>query len=205
MTLSEHYVSYIIEHGKMPLSVAAFCKIAGISEEEFYKQYSSFIALEDNIWKTWVEETIQTVSNSESYEKYSVREKYLAFCFALTQKLLSVRSFVNWRFSSCQFREIYRFRRFKETVKEHLNTLIKEGLETGEIPSRFGIHRIYADAGWMHIITLLKYWLTDTSDGFEKTDEFIEKSVNFQMDVITRNGLDSGAEFAKFIFQQVWK
>jgi AcrR family transcriptional regulator len=205
MTLSEHYVLYVSEHGNKPATVAALCKIAGISEADFYKQYTSLNALEDSIWQAWIEETIQTVSSSEAYVNYSVREKYLAFCFGLTQKLLNVRSFVNWRFSSCRMREIYGFTRFKNSVKEHLNALVKEGLESGEIPSRFGIHRIYADAGWIHTIALIKYWLADTSDGFEKTDEFIEKSTNFQMDVITRNGLDSGAELGKFIFQQVWK
>jgi len=205
MTLSEHYLSYVSEHGKKPVSVAALCKIAGISEKDFYQQYASLAALEDSIWQDWIKETIKTVSSAESYANYSVREKYLAFCFGLTQKLLNVRSFVNWRFSSCRMREIDGFTRFKNSVKEHLNALVNEGLESGEIPSRFGIHRIYADAGWIHIIVVIKFWLADTSDGFEKTDEFIEKSVNFQMDVITRNGLDSGAELGKFIFQQIWK
>lgn len=205
MTLSEHYLSYVSEHGSKPATVAAICKIAGISEADFYQQHVSLAALEDRIWQTWTEETIQTVSSSEAYANYSVREKYLAFCFGLTQKLISVRSFVAWRFSSCRMKEIHRFYRFKDSVKEHLNALVNKGLESGEIPSRFGIHRIYADAGWLHTITLIKYWLADTSDGFEKTDEFIEKSTNFQMDLITRNGLDSGSELGKFIFQQVWK
>ncbi len=205
MTLTQQYVSYVSEHGKKPVSVASLCKIAGISESDFYKQYASLNALEDNIWQAWIEETIQTVSSSESYPNYSVREKYLAFCFGLTQKLLTVRSFVTWRFSTCRMKEIYGFHRFKNSVKEHLNALVNEGLESGEIPTRLGIHRIYADFGWIHIIILIKYWLADNSDGFEKTDEFIEKSTNFQMDVITRNGLDSGAELGKFIFQQLWK
>jgi AcrR family transcriptional regulator len=205
MELFEQYILYVSEHGSKPATVAAFCKTAGITEAEFYQQYASLSVLEDHIWQTWTEQTIQTVSSAEAYSTYSVREKYLAFCFGFTQQLLSVRSFVTWRFSACRAKDLYAFHRFKNAIKDHFNELINEGLNSGEIPSRFGIHRLYADAAWMHLLALIKFWVEDTSDSFEKTDEFIEKSVNFQMDLITRNGLDSGAELGKFFFQQVWK
>lgn len=205
MTITEHYLSYVSEHGKKPATVSSFCKIAGISETDFYSQYTSFIALEDHIWKEWMMEIINKITTSETYTNYTIREKYLAFCFGLTQELIKVRSFVTWRFSSQRMREIHAFYRFRNVVKEHLESLISEGEDTGEIPSRFGINRIYSNAGWLHIQSVIKFWITDTSDGFENTDIFIEKSSNFQMDLISRNGLDSGAEFGKFIFQQLWK
>ncbi|MCX7745055.1 MAG: TetR family transcriptional regulator C-terminal domain-containing protein [Flavobacteriales bacterium] len=205
MELFEQYISYVSEHGIQPATVGAFCKAAGITEPEFYKQYASFSVLEDHIWKTWIEETIQKVSSSEAYANYSVREKYLAFCFGLTQQLLPVRSFVTWRFTACRTKDIYFFHRFRNAIKDHFHALIHQGLESGEIPSRFGIHRFYADAAFIHVLATIKFWVDDSSDEFEKTDEFIEKSVHFQMDLITRNGLDSGAELGKFFFQQVWK
>jgi hypothetical protein len=48
----------------------------------------------------------------------------------------------------------------------------------------------------------LKFWLDDTSPSFEKTDMFIEKSVNTSFDIINIQPLKSFIDFGKFIFKE---
>jgi hypothetical protein len=48
----------------------------------------------------------------------------------------------------------------------------------------------------------LKFWLDDTSASFEKTDIFIEKSVNTSFDILNIAPIKSVIDFGKFIFKE---
>ena len=48
----------------------------------------------------------------------------------------------------------------------------------------------------------MKFWIDDTSSSFEKTDIFIEKSVNTSFDVLNIAPLKSLIDFGKFIFKE---
>ena len=52
---------------------------------------------------------------------------------------------------------------------------------------------------------LLLFWRDDDSAGFEKTDAFVEKSVNLAFDLIGKGALDSAIDFAKFLYQSKMK
>jgi hypothetical protein len=48
----------------------------------------------------------------------------------------------------------------------------------------------------------MKFWLDDTSPSFEKTDIFIEKSVNTSFDVLNIQPLKSVIDLGKFLFKE---
>jgi hypothetical protein len=48
----------------------------------------------------------------------------------------------------------------------------------------------------------IKFWLDDNSKGFEKTDIFIEKSVNASFDILDTTPLKSVIDFGKFLFKE---
>jgi hypothetical protein len=48
----------------------------------------------------------------------------------------------------------------------------------------------------------MKFWLEDTSSSFEKTDIFIEKSVNTSFDLLDIKPLKSIIDFGKFLFKE---
>ena len=49
---------------------------------------------------------------------------------------------------------------------------------------------------------MLKFWLEDTSESFEKTDVFIEKSINTSFDLLDTKALKSMLDLGKFIFKE---
>ena len=51
----------------------------------------------------------------------------------------------------------------------------------------------------------IKFWIDDTSKAFEKTDVFIEKSVNTSFDLIDTTPLKSLIDFGKFIYKEKFK
>ena len=55
---------------------------------------------------------------------------------------------------------------------------------------------------WVQLLLILKFWLDDNSKSFEKTDIFIEKSVNALFDMMNTTPLKSFLDLGKFIFKE---
>jgi AcrR family transcriptional regulator len=199
------YIDYINSNGRKPTTVASFCKDANIAEVAFYEHFASLHSLEGNILSGFISTTMERLQNDDTYINYTIREKLLAFYYTLLEELKNERSFVSSYFSHANWSKTAGMSQLKKVWKEYLKTLVDDGLESGEIPNRFNLHKIYADAGYLQGISIVHFWVHDHSDQMEKTDGFIERSVNFSMDLITRNGLDSGFELGKFLFQQIKK
>ena len=55
---------------------------------------------------------------------------------------------------------------------------------------------------WIQLMLTLKFWLDDTSTSFEKTDIFIEKSINASFDLINISPLRSVVDLGKFLIKE---
>ena len=58
------------------------------------------------------------------------------------------------------------------------------------------------EAAWLQLLITIKFWLDDTSNSFEKTDIYIEKSVNTSFDIIDTTPINSLVDLGKFIFNE---
>ena len=52
------------------------------------------------------------------------------------------------------------------------------------------------------MLTVMKFWIDDTSPSFEKTDIFIEKTLNTSFDVLNIAPLKSVIDFGKFLLKE---
>lgn len=198
--IMEQYLDQVLTEGTIPVSVYAFAKKEDRSEQDFYSKYNSFDHLENDLWKTWLEETIEALESDENYMQYSVREKMLAFYFTWMQKLLSQRSYVMLRFSTTGQKEMPSFLRSLKVVFEgYMHELMIEGKDTQEVASR-PYDRHYPKGFWAQFLMIHHFWIKDLSPEFEETDALIEKSVRFGSDVIAKGPIDSFQDLAKFIF-----
>jgi hypothetical protein len=59
-----------------------------------------------------------------------------------------------------------------------------------------------SEMAWFQFLFTLKFWIEDTSIAFEKTDIFIEKSVNTSFDLMDTTPLKSLIDFGKFMWQE---
>ncbi|WP_420146540.1 TetR/AcrR family transcriptional regulator [Spirosoma sp.] len=209
------YTEYVLENGKQPTSVFQFAKKLKIAEADFYKEYTSFDAIEADIWLTFFNEAKATVEADETAQTYSVREKVLAFYYTWIELLKSQRSFVVYSYG--RIREASKGRGagntgrfvqqsqvlkpFKEAFYDYARDLLAEGRESKEVEPRPFITDRYPDALWGQTLYLLDFWVRDVSKNFEKTDTAIEKAVNTAFDLIGRSPLDTLFDFAKFMYQ----
>jgi hypothetical protein len=202
--LIQAYIDHVLEEGKPPASVYKFCKALAVAEKDFYGIFSSFPALEGQIWASWVEQTCATISASGEWPGFNARQRFLTFLFAFFERAVDHRSFLLARFPCPKTRLLReapsiaplkrRFTRFAETVLEH-------GIGTGEIPARAGLERLYAPAFTEVFLAAIDFHVNDDSPGFERTDACIEKTVVLAFDLVGRSLAESAFDLIRFVLQ----
>jgi hypothetical protein len=200
--IREAYKNYWLENGKRPVSIYAFCQHLGIAETSFYDMYSSFDAVEKDLWLSYFQDTVDKLHEDDIYRAYSAQEKLLTFYFMWVQKLKENRSYIlqqkeNYRTSGLNLDKLETFRiAFYDYIRE----IVKEGYTSNEIKERKFISDQYVHGFWMQALFVLRYWTKDDSNQFEMTDAAIEKAVNLSFQLISTNTLDSLVDFGKFMF-----
>ncbi len=209
------YTEYVLENGKQPVSVFQFARKLKIAESDFYVHYTSFDAIEADIWLAFFTEARTTVETDETSQNYSVREKLLAFYYTWIELLKAQRSFAVYSYGRIgQGAKVARhygkgrmgdqspiFNPFKDAFFDYARDLLAEGRESKEVEPRPFVTDRYPNALWGQTLYLLDFWVRDVSKSFEKTDTAIEKSVNTAFDLIGRSPLDTLFDFAKFMYQ----
>lgn len=204
--LIDSYIEYTLTHQKSPSSVYEFTKLVNMAETEFYSHYASLEALEMDIFRQWFIQTRDGVTQTEIYDQYSVREKMLAFFFGWIEKLKQQRSFVKYMFErKSRHLPMPQFPVFLKSTREsfldYARQLVTDAMDKNEITERKYVSDKYDEALWANLLFVMGFWLKDSSNAFEKTDEAIERSVNLAFDLMGRSPLDSMIEFGKFLFQ----
>lgn len=202
--IREAFVDYVLINGHKPDSVYKFVKQLDIEEVEFYKYFSTFEAVEASIWRSYFNNTLETIKSQDVYEGYSSREKILSFYFGLVEHLKSHRSYVTWSFKNTkklQFSTPYFLSDFKTMFEEFANDVIQQGIGSSEIIDRKFISDKYKDALWLQLMFVINFWVEDNSTDFERTDEAIEKGLNVTFDLMATSPLDSMIEYGKFLYR----
>ncbi|MEX0884671.1 MAG: TetR family transcriptional regulator C-terminal domain-containing protein [Cyclobacteriaceae bacterium] len=203
-TIIEGYIAYVLENGKDPASVFKFAKTLKMKEETFYDYFTSFEGIKKSVWEMIFDKTVANLESQEVFKNYSSREKLLGFFFTWIEELKKNRSYLLAAYDIKLVKDPMLAREmkgFKEKFKDFVGEIILEGKETEEIAERPYLSDKYDEAIWMQVFFIFKYWLKDDSQGFEKTDAAIEKSVNLAFDLMGKSALDSFVDFAKFLYQ----
>ena len=79
---------------------------------------------------------------------------------------------------------------------------MSEGIESDDIASRPFISDHYPKVLWGQTLLILKTWVKDLSDDFDRSDATVEKSTSFAFDLLERGLFDSGFDLAKFLFSK---
>jgi hypothetical protein len=201
--LIKMYIDYILKHDEKPVSIYLFAKQNNFEEAVFYKHYANFNTLEQRIFKSFIEQTIELLGKSEDYINYDARNKLLSFYFTFFELLTANRSYVAYTLNNnSKIKIIKLFTTFKKVFKDYIETLEIERIDIHQKQLVCLQHTCLKEGAWIQLMLTLKFWLDDTSPSFEKTDIFIEKSINTSFDIINIQPLKSFIDFGKFIFKE---
>ncbi len=200
-SIRKAYIDYVLTEGHEPESVYKFASKNEITETEFYNFFGSFEGLEKSIWADFTERTILEIKTQEVWGQYTAREKALSFFYSFFELLKSNRSFVMY-----SYKKIPRglnsprvFEGMKNIFESFAQQILNEGIESSELTDRKYFSKKYKDALWLQLGFVLNFWIKDSSAGFEKTDEAIEKGVNLTFDLFQRTPIDNLFEYGKFL------
>ena len=201
--IKKGYIDFVLTHDEKPKSVYAFVKKLKITEADFYAFYASFESIEKNIWFELTFQTITEIQTQELWEQYSSREKMLSFFYSYVELLKTQRSFVIYSLKNHTRRlstpEV--LSGVKPIFENFAAQLIEEGLASGELADRKFLSKRYKDALWIQYAFILNFWIEDNSNGFEKTDEAIERGIQVTFDLFQRSPIDHLFEYGKFLSQ----
>lgn len=198
------YMDYVLEHNEDPKSIYAFTKHNNFEESLFYEHFSSFKAIQKGVFKAFHNATIKALNKSNDYKSYDQRHKLLSYYFTFFENLTANRSYVIYALDKHKTSlKTYtslsdlksNFTNFVDELDINLIDIKQEKLE--KIQSR-GLK----ESAWLQLLLTIKFWIDDESSNFEKTDIFIEKSVNTSFDVLNIVPLKSLIDFGKFIYKE---
>jgi AcrR family transcriptional regulator len=201
------YKDYCKRVGNIPSSSYRFCKYLFVSEDDFNRHFDSLKSLQVEIWNRLLQSTFDRLKLSNEYAEYSAREKLLAFYFTLIEELKTEHSMIQVSFESFRWSLFMneQLDALKATFQPYIDELIAQATETQEITSRPVLDNYYQNIFWIHLVFMLNFWSSDTTEDFSNTDAAIEKSTNLLFDLLSRNAGDAAVDFGKFLIQHGFK
>ncbi|MCF7561850.1 TetR/AcrR family transcriptional regulator [Sabulilitoribacter multivorans] len=199
-----NYMGYVLEHDQNPKSVYAFAKANNFDEAKFYEHFASFEAIEKGIFEAFFVNSLEALNNNEDYNIFDARNKLLSFYYTFFENLTANRSYVTHVLD--KYKSDLKGLKMLSGLKQHFTAYIGAlGIQMLEIKQE-QIEKIQdkalKESAWLQLLLTIKFWLDDTSASFEKTDIFIEKSVNTTFDVLDIAPLKSVLDLGKFLFKE---
>lgn len=196
-------MEFVLENNHDPKSVFSFAKENNFEEVDFYKSYGSFEAIEQSIFSEFFNHTIKVLAKSEEYPEYDARNKLLSFYFTFFEILTANRSYVVYALKDTKdFKNLKSLKHLRKDYKTFINNIGIEKIDLKQEQLEKIQDKTLQESSWIHLIITMKFWLDDTSTSFEKTDIFIEKSINARFDLMDIKPLKSIIDFGKFILKE---
>lgn len=199
-----NYMDSVLQNNEEPKSVFLFCKENKIIESEFYTFYGSLDAVKQDIWVKFFENAKTTIQREEAFESYSNKNKLLTLYFTMFEILTLNRSYVMFSLKDNEkgLHNLKNLKVFRNHFKEFIVTIIEsDGKVINEKINKVA-KPVFSEGAWIQFLFLLKFWINDTSKGFEKTDILIEKSVNTVVGLLDTKPLESLLDLGKFLWKE---
>ncbi len=203
-TIIEGFMDYVLEHEIVPKSIYKFCKINKIAEADFYSFFGSFEGLQKAIWKKFYSNTENLLHRNKEYDSFSNKDKMLTFFYTFFELLTLNRSYVLCALEDHKnmLKSMEQLKGLRRQIKAFAADLIEDGNASKNLKITKNNPKLFSEGAWLQFMFVLKFWMDDSSAGFEKTDMAIEKSINTIFDVFDNTPLENIIDFGKFLYKE---
>ena len=199
------YGNYLLIHGERPKNIFVFAKENHFDEKEFYQFFSSFEHLEKEILKHFFQKSLELSLEIEGYEDMSAKEKLLNLYFIFFENLTMNRSLVLMILGKKNLSTLQKFHELKSEHQKFIKTLDFNDLEILE-KAKDSIknfnEKSREEALWLHFLSIIEFWQKDESPSFEKTDLFIEKTIDTGFEFLNNEPLKKIIDLGKFLWKE---
>ncbi len=200
----ELYGDYILNHGEKPKNIYLFAKENGFEEKEFYHFFSGFEHMEREIFNHLFKKSLELAAEVNISEEVTAKEKLLNVYFIFFENLTMNRSLVLSLLGKGRMDNTKVLDSLKKTHQQFISTLDFnewEMLRKAEKIRNFN-EKSRQQALWLHLVSCIEFWKKDTSPDFEKTDIFIEKTIDTGFELIDNEPLKKLLDLGKFLWKE---
>lgn len=198
------FMEKVLLDGKKPNSIYEFSKEIHIEESDFYKKFSSFEQIESHIFSLFFKNTLQLLEKDDAFNEFSAKDKLLSFYFTFFENLTANRSYVLFALNvqNPKLKALKTLNGLKTEFTKFVNNLEIDKIDLKQEKLERLRNKGLEEAFWVQLLLVLKFWMSDTSPSFEKTDLFIEKSIHAGFDVINTQPIKSFIDLGKFLLKE---
>ncbi len=198
------YMNYRLENTDRPKSVYQFAKENGFEEAVFYSFFGTLESVEKEIYKIFIEKTIDMIQKDPAYGNYDMKSKMLSFYFTLFEMLSANRSYVllTLKEHKNQLKNLMQLSSLRVEFKNYVSEIITDQERTQFEKLQNIQEKAIQESAWIQFLLILKFWIDDESPSFEKTDIFIEKSVKAAFELMNITPIESVIDLGKFLFKE---
>lgn len=198
------YTDYCMSHQKKPNSIYEFAKLYGFEEAHFYRFFSSFESLESDYFSKMFRYTLELLHENKEYANYDSAQKLTSCYFTFFEMATANRSFVSFLLENgaMPLRNIIKLKPLRLDFLEYVRTILEAPLKIENETVSNLQHKLVHESAWIQFLSVIAFWLKDTSVNFEKTDLYIEKSVRAGFDMVYHVPIESIIDFGKFIWKE---
>ena len=203
--LFELYGDYILNHGERPKNVYRFAKDNDFEEKDFYDYFTSFEQIEKRMIQHLFESSLLLASEVNDTDLITAKEKLLNVYFIFFENMTMNRSLVLMILGKDKMNSIKTLQNLKQSHKAFIKTLDFNEMELmknakGDVKNFTEKSR--EEALWLHLVSCIDFWKKDTSPAFEKTDLYIEKTVDTGFELIDNEPLRKVIDLGKFLWKE---
>lgn len=204
----ELYGDYILNHGERPKNIYRFAKDNEFEEKDFYNYFSSFEQIEKLMLVNLFNKSIELASEVNDAEEVTSKEKLLNVYFIFFENMTMNRSLVLMILGNSKMHFAKVTNQLKETHRNFIKTLDFndwEMIEKAKDNIRNFHEKAREEALWLHLVSAIEFWKKDTSPSFEKTDIYIEKTIDTGFELMDNEPLRKVLDLGKFLFKENFK
>lgn len=203
--LFELYGDYILNHGERPKNVYRFAKDNDFEEKDFYDYFTSFEQIEKRMIQHLFESSLLLASEVNDTDLITAKEKLLNVYFIFFENMTMNRSLVLMILEKDKMNSIKTLQNLKQSHRAFIKTLDFNDMELmknakGDVKNFTEKSR--EEALWLHLVSCIDFWKKDTSPAFEKTDLYIEKTVDTGFELIDNEPLRKVIDLGKFLWKE---
>lgn len=179
-------------------TMSALAKEAGIEPDTIFDFFPNRRDVLDYLYESLILEYRQSTRAIEKYSEYTLSEKLSNLALTIIDLMEPYREFIRKTYRSmivCSTRETS----FIKLFRDQLKIIYESDTKQSRLSSVFNRQPLYK-AGTYNFHILIRFWLKDTSSGYQKTMELIDKWTAFVEELHYSSILDRGFDVAKFIF-----
>lgn len=204
----ELYGDYLLENAERPKNVYLFAKQNNFEEKEFYHYFSGFEQIEKEMLNHLFIKSLELASEVNSSEEITTREKLLNVYYIFFENLTMNRSLVLSILGTHKVNNVKALQNIRETHRQFVSTLDFnewEMIEKAKEDIRKFNEKARQEALWLHLVSAIDFWKKDTSPDFEKTDIFIEKTIDTGFELMNNEPLRKVVDLGKFLWKEKFR